>query len=121
MKNSTGRLATWALELLENDYERLLTEREVPIICHSALSRVNESGKPVVFTFDLSQEKLKTEIQDEQGLTDLRMISATSGSLLGTAGSYRTWAEQPQEEQEENLGAEPAWKAEGLSVGATFN
>ena len=48
LKNPTGRLARWALELLEFDYEVVYRKRSSNLV-PGALSRSNEATKPTAF------------------------------------------------------------------------
>ena len=64
LKNPMGRLATWALELLEFDYEVVYRKGSSNLV-PDALSRSNEATKTIVFALACSREKPKVEVEDE--------------------------------------------------------
>ena len=64
LKNPTGRLARWALELLEFDYEVVYRKGSSNLV-PDALSRSNEATKPTAFVLECSIEKPEAEVDDE--------------------------------------------------------
>ena len=58
LKNPTGRLARWALELLEFDYEVIYRKVSSNLVLDT-LSRSNEITKSTAFALAFSVEKLK--------------------------------------------------------------
>ena len=64
LKNPTGRLARWALELLEFDCEVVYRKGSSNLV-PDALSRSNEATKITAFALACSTEKPKVEVEDE--------------------------------------------------------
>ena len=64
LKNPTGRLTRWALELLEFDYEVVYRKGSSNLV-PDALSRSNEATKPTAFALACSIEKPEAEADDE--------------------------------------------------------
>ena len=64
LKNPTGRLARWALKLLEFDYEVIYRKGSLNLV-PDALSRSNETTKSTAFALACSIEKPKAATQDE--------------------------------------------------------
>ena len=64
LKNPTGRLARWALELLEFDYEVIYRKGSSNLI-PDVFSRSKETTKSSAFALECSVEKPKAEVKDE--------------------------------------------------------
>ena len=64
LKNPTGRLASWALELLEFHYKVVYRKGSSNLV-PDALSRSNETTKSTAFALACSVEKPKAETQYE--------------------------------------------------------
>ena len=75
LKNPTGRLARWALELLEFDYEVVYRKGSSNLV-PDALSRSSEATKPTAFALACSVEEPKAEVDetDDWYSTKIRQV-----------------------------------------------